>query len=32
MQDDWIEWEGQPVAIVLAESIEAAEEAAPLVG
>ena len=31
MQGDWIEWEGQPVAIVLAESIEAAEEAAPLV-
>ena len=31
MQGDWIEWEGQPVAIVLAESIEAAEEAASLV-
>jgi xanthine dehydrogenase YagR molybdenum-binding subunit len=31
MQDDWIEWEGQPVAIVLAESVEAAEEAASLV-
>lgn len=28
MQDDVIEWEGQPVAIVLAESIEAAEQAA----
>jgi xanthine dehydrogenase YagR molybdenum-binding subunit len=31
MQDDWIEWEGQPVALVVAESIEAAEEAAMLV-
>jgi xanthine dehydrogenase YagR molybdenum-binding subunit len=31
MQGDWIEWEGQPVAIVLAESTEAAEEAASLV-
>jgi xanthine dehydrogenase YagR molybdenum-binding subunit len=32
MQGDWVKWEGQPVAIVLAENIEAAEEAAPLVG
>lgn len=31
MQDDWIEWEGQPVALVLAETLEAAEEAAALV-
>ena len=31
MQGDWIEWEGQPVAIVLAETLEAAEEAAALV-
>jgi xanthine dehydrogenase YagR molybdenum-binding subunit len=28
---DVIEWEGQPVAIVLAETLEAAEEAASLV-
>jgi xanthine dehydrogenase YagR molybdenum-binding subunit len=31
MQDDTIEYEGQPVAIVLAETLEAAEAAAPLV-
>ena len=31
MQGDWIEWEGQPVAIVLGETLEAAEEAAALV-
>lgn len=31
MQGDWIEWEGQPLAIVLADSIEAAEEGARLV-
>ena len=28
LQDDWIEWEGQPLALVLAETVEAAEEAA----
>lgn len=31
MQDDWIEWEGQAVALVLGETLEAAEEAAALV-
>ncbi|HEX7388471.1 MAG TPA: xanthine dehydrogenase family protein molybdopterin-binding subunit [Acidiphilium sp.] len=31
MQGDRIEWEGQPVALVLAETIEAAEEGASLV-
>ncbi len=31
MQDDWIEWEGQVVALVLGETLEAAEEAAALV-
>jgi xanthine dehydrogenase YagR molybdenum-binding subunit len=31
MQSDVIEWEGQPVAMVLAETLEAAEEAASLV-
>lgn len=31
MRGDWIEWEGQPLAIVLAETIEAAEEGARMV-
>jgi xanthine dehydrogenase YagR molybdenum-binding subunit len=31
LQDDVIEWEGQPIAIVLGESIEAAEQGASLV-
>lgn len=31
MQGDWIEWEGQPVAMVVAETLSAAEEAAQLV-
>jgi xanthine dehydrogenase YagR molybdenum-binding subunit len=31
MQDDWIEWEGQAVALVIGETLEAVEEAAALV-
>jgi xanthine dehydrogenase YagR molybdenum-binding subunit len=31
MQDEGVQYEGQPVALVLAETLEAAEEAAPLV-